>query len=238
MELGATPPVREVPDVDDLQTLTVVIPTLDAQAALPARLREVERVRTVVSDGGSADGTLVAALRGGAVLAVGSKGRGQQLRRGGWHALAGGAEWMLFLHADTALPEDWREVVGAHMASSRRPAVFRWGAEGRGARLLAAGVRVREALLGLPYGDQGLLVPREVYECVGGYAPMSLFEDVDMVRRLRAMGERPVRLGAAIRTDISAYRRDGVVRRAVRNLRLLWRYFRGASVETLLARYR
>ena len=222
----------------DTHPLTVIIPTLNAEKTLPARLREIGDVPVVVSDGGSADGTLRVALQGGAVLAVGSRGRGQQLRRGAWRALEGGTEWLLFLHDDTALPDGWREVVAEHMAGSVRPAVFRWGAEGRGARLLAAGVRLREATLGLPYGDQGLLISREVYESVGGFRAMSLFEDVDMIRRLKAAGQAPVRLRATVRTDIGAYRRDGVWRRALRNLRLLWDYRRGASVESLVERYK
>lgn len=220
--------------------LAVIIPTLDAADGLAVRMCELDGEWVIVSDGGSGDGTLAAALAGGAVLASGSKGRGQQLRRGAHRAMLDSRppDWMLFLHADTALPEGWRGGVEAHAARSNKAAAFAFGAQGKGAKLMGAMVRLRELCWGLPYGDQGLLIPRDLYERVGGFAPMALFEDVDMVERLRAVQGRLVRLPAQVTTDISAHQRDGVWKRGWRNLGLLRAYRRGVPVEELLARYR
>ena len=224
--------------------LAVVIPTLNAEVPLGRLLRQVEGVgRIVVADGGSEDGTLRVALRAGAVVASGSVGRGQQLRRGCAFALetAGEDAWLLVLHADAVLPEDWRELVEAHAREApERAAHFAYGADGNWWErlVLENAVRLRELAWGLPYGDQGLLLSGRLYREVGGYHAMGLFEDVDMVTRLRRHHGRLVKLGGAVRTDISAYRREGLFRRGLRNLALLEAYRHGESVEVLAERYR
>ena len=227
--------------------LAVVIPALNAEAPLKALLSQLGGGRTVVADGGSEDGSLRVALRAGAVLAVGRRGRGPQLRLGARHALEHlpGNGWLLFLHADTRLPEDWRALVEAHIeARPDRAAHFGFGGQAgrdvdwRVAGPLRAMVRLRELAWGLPYGDQGLLVSVRLYREVGGFEPMALFEDVDMVVRLRRASGRLVRLKGRIGTDLAAYRRDGVWRRGWRNLRLLRAYRHGVPVEELLDRYR
>ncbi|WP_298913571.1 glycosyltransferase [uncultured Algimonas sp.] len=223
-----------------IRVLHVVIPTYRAEAGLARLLPQLSGDRVIVADGGSDDGTLGVALRHGAVLAVGARGRGAQLALGARLAgLSGRAEdWFLFLHADSRLPEGWREAIDAAMGD-RDPRYFgfRADADGPKARLMDAMVALRCAALGLPYGDQGLLVSRALYERVGGYADMDLFEDVELVERLRRVARlRPLPL--ALTTDISEHERDGIWRRGARNLGLLWRYKRGAEVADLLARYK
>ena len=242
-----TPPLPLPPSLCQTRTvrLATVIPTLNAETQLVPLLDDLAGgpeagMGVVVSDGGSEDGTLRAALRRGAVLAVGSAGRGQQLARGARLALEHLADggWLLFLHADTRLPSHWREVVEAHMASSDTPAYFAFGGEGPplAVHWLRLMVRLRELAWKLPYGDQGLLIPARLYREVGGFHALELFEDVDMVTRLARRG-RLRRLPARIHTDIRAYHRDGVLRRGARNLGLLAAYRRGVPVDELKARY-
>lgn len=219
--------------------LVIIIPTYNAEAHLPRLLAQLAGSRTIVSDGGSVDATLGAALRGGALLAVGARGRGAQLRLGARLALLSGApgDWFLFLHADSQLPEGWRNVVDRAMTHGG-PRYFRFRADADGilARFMDRMVALRCAALGLPYGDQGLLISRDLYERLGGYADMALFEDVEMVERIRRAARlRP--LPAFLTTDVSRHKRDGLWRRGLRNLHLLWRYKRGASVEALLEDY-
>ena len=220
--------------------LIVIIPSYEAESGLSQLLPQLAGERVIVSDGGSVEGSLLCAAKAGASLACGAKGRGAQLRLGAHlAALSGDAQdWYLFLHADSSLPDGWRAVVARAM-TQRDPRYFRFKAEATGWRavLMNRMVGLRCWALRLPYGDQGLLVSRALYEQVGGYGAMPLFEDVDIVGRLKhAANLRP--LPASLSTDVSQHWENGVWRRGLRNLRLLWRYKRGASVEELRQAYR
>jgi len=202
--------------------LSVVIPTLDAAATLPACLAALgEAEEMIVADGGSQDATREIAGAAGARLVESARGRGRQLRVG---AAAAHGDWLLFLHADTILATDWRAAAQGHAAHRpERPACFRFRLDDPAwqARLVERGVAARVALLGFPYGDQGLLVSRTLYDAAGGFADLPLMEDVDLVRRL----PRPALLGVDAITSAARWRRDGWLRRSARNLAIvtLWR---------------
>jgi rSAM/selenodomain-associated transferase 2 len=216
--------------------LSVVIPTLNAAATLGdclARLGEVRDV--VVVDGGSWDGTQAIAAPAGARLVVADPGRGAQLRLG---AEAARGDWLLFLHADTVLAPGWRDAVRDHQAAWPEAAgCFRFRLDDRAwqARLIESGVSLRVWILGLPYGDQGLLVPRTLYEKTGGYAPVPLMEDVDLVRRIGWRRLKLIRADAL--TSAVRWRRDGWFRRSARNLSCLLLHRFGISEERLARLY-
>ncbi|MGZ8284390.1 MAG: TIGR04283 family arsenosugar biosynthesis glycosyltransferase [Allosphingosinicella sp.] len=216
--------------------LAVVIPTLNAAATLGpclAAVREADQI--VVVDGGSTDGTTAIAESSGAHLIQSTRGRGVQLAAG---AAAAKGEWLLFLHSDTLLARGWRGAAERHMA--RQPgkaACFRFRLDGpeRRARLIEAGVALRVRLLGLPYGDQGLLISRRLYDRVGGYRPLPLMEDVDLVGRIG--GRRIERLEVDAFTSAERWRRGGWLRRSGRNLLCLACYRCGMSAERVARLY-
>lgn len=220
--------------------LIIIIPTFQAEPGLVRLMSQLDDVRVVVSDGGSSDGTIFAALRGGAVIAQGASGRGAQLKLGAkLAALSGDADdWYLFLHADSQLPDNWQAVVNA-ATTQGDPRYFRFRADATGPRAMVMNgmVALRCWAWGLPYGDQGLLISRTLYASVGGHKKMALFEDVDLVERIKKVASlRPLPL--ALTTDVSKYWRDGLWRRGCRNLGLLRQYKRGASVAALLVAYK
>jgi rSAM/selenodomain-associated transferase 2 len=216
--------------------LSVVIPTLNAAATLGACLAAVrEADEIVVVDGGSTDGTAALARSAGARLVQSPRGRGLQLAAG---AAAAKGDWLLFLHADTVLAPGWREAAERHGAGAPGKAAcfrFRLDAGERRARLVEAGVALRVRLLGLPYGDQGLLVSRRLHDEIGGYRPLALMEDVDLVRRIGA--RRIERLGVDAVTSAERWRRDGWLRRSGRNLLCLALYRSGMSAERVARLY-
>ena len=223
--------------------ISVIIPTLDAEARIgaalaalvPATVEGLVR-QVVIADGGSTDRTLAIVDQAGADLIVAAPGRGRQLIAG---AKAARFPWLLFLHADTELAPGWEHEVRAYVDRvdrgrwPDRAAAFAFRLDDVGARprVLETLVAVRCAVLRLPYGDQGLLVRRCLYDAIGGYRDLALMEDVDIVRRL---GRRRVALlrSAAI-TSAVRYRRDGYLLRGLRNALCLALYAVGVPVAAI-----
>lgn len=210
--------------------LSLVIPTLNAAPMLPATVAALaERPAAseiVVCDGGSHDGTPSLARDLGARVVAAARGRGPQLAAG---AAAAHGDWLFFLHADTRLAPGWAAAIGDFQArpdARERAAYFRFALDDNApaARRIEALVALRCRLFALPYGDQGLLIAAGLYREIGGYRPLPLMEDVDLVRRLGRRRLRPLDHPAV--TSAARYR-GGYWRRSVRNLACLSLYFAG-----------
>ncbi len=215
--------------------ISVVIPTLNAEAGLAATLSALVPgivagvVRdVVVVDGGSSDRTLAIVEASGATLVGAGLGRGTQLAAG---ARAAKGDWLLFLHADTVLELGWEREAAAFVErvnSGARPtsaAAFRFALDDVGflPSMLENMVGLRCLFFRLPFGDQGLLVPRDLHEAVGGYRQMPLMEDVDIVRRLGR--GRIVMLRSKAVTSAARFKRDGYFVRSARNFACLVLYY-------------
>lgn len=218
--------------------LSVIIPTLDAARFLPQSLAALSSVdEIIVVDANSTDDTVAIARAHGARVIAADTGRGSQLIAG---AAAAGGSWLLFLHADTVLSAGWRGEAEAFMASpenARCAAAFRFALDddSPAARRLERFVAWRARTLGLPYGDQGLLLSRDFYRQLGGFRPLPLMEDVDMVRRI---GRHRLRaLQSPARTSAERWRRDGWLRRSARNLLCLALYGLGLPPRLLSRLY-
>ncbi len=220
--------------------ISIVIPTLYAGPGFARCLEALMEglpmgliQELIVSDGGSTDETLRIADDAGAHIVSGPPSRGGQLRRG---CAVAKARWIMVLHADTMLQPGWAEVVRGHVRDSREGAYFRlaFRAPGVMPRLVAGWANARAGLLSLPYGDQGLLLPRQMYEKSGGYPDHPLMEDVALVRAL----PRLVGLPVVAMTGAERYLKHGWVRRGARNLWTQARYFTGTDPERLAEGYR
>ncbi|MBX9596602.1 MAG: TIGR04283 family arsenosugar biosynthesis glycosyltransferase [Roseomonas sp.] len=222
-----------------IEGFTVVIPALNAAATLPATLAATLAALCspdiIVVDAGSTDGTAAVAQAAGARIIQAPRGRGSQIAAG-IDAAAG--PWLLLLHADTRLAPGWERAVRAAMRDPTRAWHFAFALddESPAARRLERAVAWRCRWLGLPYGDQGLLIHRDLLRAVGGMRPLPLMEDVDLIRRLgRArIGAMPV---AAV-TSAARFRRDGYLRRSARNLLCLTLWFAGVPPATIQRLYR
>lgn len=221
--------------------ISVVIPTLNAEATLqralgplvPAAVDALVR-EVIVADGGSTDDTLALAEDAGARILSTGQGRGLQLAAG---CAAAKGPWLLVLHADTELADGWMQAAADHIARGQdRAGYFRFALDDQGlrARLWERGVAMRSSVLRLPYGDQGLLISKRLYDRVGGFRPLPLMEDVDLVRRLKGT---LVPLAAKATTSAERYRRDGYLGRSARNAVILARYLAGADPERLARAY-
>lgn len=217
-----------------MRGVSVIIPALDAARCLPRCLEAVVGADAViVVDGGSLDETVGVALERGARVLSAPRGRGLQLKAG---AAEAATEWLLFLHADTVLESGWRadfEAFAGDLGNARRAAVFTFAVDdgSAAARRLERMVAWRGRVLGLPYGDQGLLISRAFYDELGGYAPLPIMEDVDLVRRI-GRARLSVLPSRAV-TCAERWRRDGWTRRSARNIGCLGLYFAGVPPRVI-----
>jgi rSAM/selenodomain-associated transferase 2 len=221
--------------------VSVVIPTLDAAADLPAALAALSCARSIreiiVADGGSHDDSVAIAQAAGARPVSAKRGRGSQLAAG---AAAACGDWLLFLHADCRLAPGWEPAVAEFIAAPGavgRAGYFAFALDDRSpaARRLERIVAWRCRTFALPYGDQGLLIARALYRAVGGFAAVPLMEDVDLVRRLGRRRLAP--LGAPAYASARRYRREGYIRRPLRNLLCLSLYFIGVPARHVARLY-
>jgi rSAM/selenodomain-associated transferase 2 len=171
--------------------ISVIIPCLNEEAALPGLLRalarEGETHEIVVADGGSSDATVAVARAAGARVIAAPRGRGAQLAAG---AAAASGDVLWFLHADTKVHYG---AMGALLRALGDPTI----AGGNFRVLFDGGTRFDRFMtwfygvirrLGLFYGDSGIFVRRAVYDAIGGMRALPLMEDHDFARRLRRAG--------------------------------------------------
>ena len=224
--------------------VSIVVPVLRDTPELAGLLDALQadrldpRVEIVAVNGDAADRSLDPLRRRtvGVRWVDSEPGRGRQMNAG---ARASSGRWLLFLHADARLGRGW---LAALAAADDRPDVaggafrFTLASPHWAARIIEHGVAIRTRWLRLPYGDQAIFVRRERFDALGGYRPLGLMEDVDLVGRLRRRGRvwfPPV----PVRVSARRWERDGWLRRTASNLALLVLYLAGVAPDRLARWY-
>ena len=206
-----------------------------AQAITRAQAAGADQV--IVCDGQSTDATVSIAKNMPCELVFSPPGRGKQQNHA---ARAADGDCLLFLHADTWLPEG--SITQIRSALSRRSVMggcFAQRIEARGwsYRLLERGNAARVRLWQLPYGDQGLFFRRDVFKRLGGFPDIPLMEDVRLMRQFRRIA-RPLLLPGPLAVDPRRWQQMGIVRQTTRNWALLAAEKIGISPHRLAAYYR
>ena len=217
--------------------LSVVIPTLNNAQQLGSTLESVNTFKgpkeIIVSDGGSDDQTFSLTAQSGGKFYMTPKGRGEQLAAGANVAIG---DWLLFLHADTKLGTGWTTAANQFMDNPDnrfRVGYFTFALDdpSEQARRLERMVQWRCQQLSLPFGDQCLLISRPMYDKIGGYSPIPLMEDVDIIQRISS--HRLENLSALAITSANKFKKDGYILRPLRNLFCLSLFFMGVSTRII-----
>ena len=225
--------------------LAIVVPVLDEAQSIETALRALAPMRArgatvIVVDGGSDDGTAARAAPLCDRVLDSPRGRGVQMNAGARCTEAVAADALLFLHADTRLPDDADHIVLQALANGRRC----WGrfdvrldAPGWPLRLIETMMNWRSRATGIATGDQAIFVTRAAFDRLGGFAPLPLMEDIDFSRRARRLS-RPLALRHRVTTSARRWQRHGVWRTVLLMWRLRASYFLGADPARLARRYR
>lgn len=224
--------------------LSVIVPVLDeaetlagALACLRAGIGQ-EAVELLVVDGGSADDSVAVARRFADKVLPSRPGRAAQLHHG---ALQAKGDVLLFLHADTFLPEGWHAALTRVWDGPRPPAAaaFRLGfdADGWRYRLIERSARLRTALTGVPLGDQAISTRHDVYRAVGGFPDVPLMEEYYLLRKLRRRGPVAV-IDRPVRTSARRFERHGPIRNSLRNTLITALFYCGVPPRSLARLYR
>ena len=222
--------------------VSIIVPMLNEAPGLPgllARLTELERqgCEILIVDGGSDDGSVSLAERAGFRVLASPKGRARQMNLGAAQATG---DVLLFLHADTLLPEG--ALTTLRQSMQKTAAVWgRFDVLIDGAhpmlRVIATLMNHRSRWTGIATGDQAIFVTRKAFEAVGGYPDQPLMEDIELSNRLRALA-RPACIPTPVRTSGRRWESRGVWRTVLLMWRLRWAYWRGTPAEQLAQRYR
>lgn len=222
-------------------SLSIVIPTLNAASKIGPTLASLYEgidigliKELIITDGGSVDEIEILSEEIGAVFINGEAGRGTQLHNG---ALITKAPWILFIHADTILSKGWPNVIFEHISKYKDAGFCKLAFDNNGfiSKIISLGANLRSYLFGLPYGDQCLLISRELYNETGGYLKIPLMEDVAMAKALKGcLRIMPI---TAI-TSSKRYEAEGWISRSIKNMTLLIKFLFGYDPEHLANIYK
>lgn len=215
---------------------SIIIPAVNEEGMIESAIESARLIgaEIIVVDGGSTDRTVEIARAAGATVISSMRGRGVQLAAG---ARAASGEWLLFLHADSRLPANAAMVLGQALADrSFKVGTFRLRLIGRNPLYRLYSWFTRFDSFWTSFGDQGIVIRRELYHAIGGFPAWPLLEDVALLEKVRAVAS--VRsLPAEIETSARRFEEHGIIRQQLRNVMILFRYLNGTPPQELAKGY-
>ncbi len=224
-------------------TLSIVIPTLNEANHLPLLFADLNawpyNFDLIIVDGGSTDLTIsIAQIQGVNIINSFEPNRGHQLKIGATRAKG---DWLLFLHADSRLDQRWVKRL-LKITQSKTSKNFAWyfdfkiKKENIEFRILELAVAIRSHFLQRPYGDQGLLIHKELYYRSGGFSSLKIMEDLDLITRITQTA-KVRRIGGNIYTDAIKWSNSNIIKRAIKNAHLRQKWREGHDIDILSKEY-
>ena len=226
-----------------IPTLSIIIPTLNEADHLPLLLADLNKwpysFELIIVDGGSIDLTIsIAQIQGIDVIKSSKKNRGYQLKTGASNARG---DWLLFLHADSRLRIGWVRSL-SQIIQNKKSKNFAWyfdfkiKKDNLEYRFLEIAVALRSLFLQHPYGDQGLLIHKDLYYKTGGYSSLKIMEDIDLITRITKKTKLK-RIRESIYTDDRKWTNSNIIKRAIKNYKLRKKWRQGYDIDNLSKEY-
>ncbi len=217
-----------------MNNLTVIIPTLNSSKNINKTLTNVNKYfkKIIIVDGKSIDNTLEIAKNYNLKIYLSNPNRGGQLCKG---AKKCDTDWFLFLHSDTLLANNsYKEIKKFIIKNNKNKAAYfklKFNEKNKYSLLIENLVYLRNIIFRLPYGDQGLLISKSLYNKIGGFKPMPIMEDIYIIRKI---GYRNLYLmNSNVITDAHKYIEQGWIKRPLLNLTCLLLYFIGYDLNKI-----
>ena len=227
--------------IENRPRLSIIVPVLDEAADIEAALAVLQPLRAaghevIVVDGGSGDRTLEIAIPLVDAALAAPRGRAHQMNAG---AAAAHGDVLLFLHADTRLPDDAVQAIARALGAGRPWGRFDVTIAGVSPMLpwVATMMNQRSRFTGIATGDHAMFATRELFEAAGGFPPMPLMEDVAFSKTLRRLAGRPACLAERVVTSGRRWDRHGAWRTIAMMWQLRFDYWRGIDPSALARRY-
>ena len=226
-----------------LPNLSIIIPTLNEADHLPLLFADLNEwphdFELTIVDGGSIDlTTAIAQINEVDVIKSYQKNRGYQLKTGAKKARG---DWLLFLHADSRLGPSWAKSLSKAI-QNKNSENFAWyfdfkiKSENLEFRFLELAVALRSHFLQFPYGDQGLLINKNLYYDSGGYSSLKIMEDIDFITRI-TKNTKVKRIRENIYTDDIKWSNSNIIKRAISNAKLRRKWRKGYDINKLSKEY-
>ena len=224
-----------------MSKISIIIPTINEAKYLPLLLSDLsiirEEVEILIIDCGSKDRTIdIASIYGAKVYKSKDKNRGLQLDIGAKKSIG---EWLIFLHADTRLNDDWVGKIKSVLEGNKNHIYFfKFKINHKKViyRILEILVNFRSQYFKQPYGDQGLIMHRSTYLKNNGFRKMPLMEDLDFLRRLKNK-KNLKQLNFPILISSRKWERTNVFLQAIKNWNYRRRWLKGESTKSLYIDY-
>ena len=230
-------------NIKSLQTLSIICPTLNEASQLPLLIADInlwpDSLDIHVVDGGSKDlSAFIAQLAGANVTKTNEANRGSQLNIGAQHAKG---DWLLFIHADSRLHKQWAQAVKKIINNPLAQQScwyfdLRVNTNSIALRLLEIFVALRCRYFKTPYGDQGLLITKELYLHLGGYSNLHIMEDIDFILRSNRYNH-PKRIELPIYTSGRKWKESNIISQAIMNAFFRYRWRKGVDSKQLAKAY-
>tara|TARA_Y100001968_G_scaffold51310_1_gene42193 strand:- start:1924 stop:2628 length:705 start_codon:yes stop_codon:yes gene_type:complete len=226
-----------------LPTLSIIIPTLNEARHLPLLLADLKAwphaFDVTIVDGGSNDLTMsIARIQGIKAIKFLEPNRGYQQKIG---ALEAKGDWLLFLHADSRLEKNWvknsTQIIKRSISEKYAWYFnFKINNDNLEFRILEIAVALRSNIFQRPYGDQGLLIHKNLYYSLGGFSQLKLMEDLEFVTRI-SKKTKLKSTGTNIYTDGLKWNKTNIVKRAIKNFQLRRKWKSGYDIDKLYKEY-
>ncbi len=222
------------------ELISIVIPVLNEARQLSKILhiqKQASDIEIIVVDGGSQDQTLEVAKAAGVTVIQSAIGRAHQMNAGAAKATG---DILLFLHADTQLPNGFNTIIRHTLGQPNVIAgAFRLTIDAPSwkLRVIEWGVNARSRYLQMPYGDQAIFLKTTTFQALGGYPTLPIMEDFELVRKLKQQGKVAIAPTAVI-TSGRRWQRLGVVKTTLINQLVISAYFLGVSPDRIAHWYR